>query len=356
MNYTVKDEHVYRDRAIEILDYSRKLRAKWRSHRGVGLTADKMRDEVDGLLVAAGRSGVSIASPANRDAVEYEIDLWRQWIADELGEYYPPVELAPSQITQDELVELDYPNLIILLRQGETVSGRSLRGIEFAKHLSEVREAFRESKLVNCRFEHCKFDGAQFGAGTKLVYVTFVECSLDYCLWPNVRALSLAFEHLDVHAAGFESGTFADVLFRKLRTDRVVFMDANFTYCRFDATEIVGTSFVGAIFSHCIFTGAQFTGCDFSAAVFSECDFSDATIAGGSLRDSYFTKCDFGNLKLTKGPPRGGDASRRLQVDTDLSDIRIKDCMNLPDAISAHLSVQDIGYVPSSAEQPEGAA
>ncbi len=257
-------EFPHRDRSIEIIDASARLRSKWRSQRAEAGAAASVRDEVLALLQDAAAAGASIMSTTNRSAVEYEINQWRRWMADELGEYHPFVELQPSQILQDELRKVDYPNLMIMLRQGETISGRLVESVEFAKHLDEVRDAFGESKLINCRFDRCKFDGAQFGAGTKLVYVRFSECSLDYFFWPNVRASSLTFEDLTVNAASFENGIFADVLFRNFTSDRVNFMDANFTYCKFDTVGMTGANFSGAVFSKCMFDASVFSACDFS--------------------------------------------------------------------------------------------
>ena len=344
---------IYRDRSIEILERSANIRARWRTQDGEVADSEQLKDEVANLLRDASAAGESIMSKANRDSVTREIDNWRRWLADEFGEYVPRMELIPSRISQDELQDLDYPNLMILLRQGVTVHGRLLDSIQFARHLDEVRETFRESKFINCRFDKCKFDGANFGAGTKLVYVNFSECSLDYFIWPQIRASSLAFQDMRMLGASFESGVFSDVLLKNFEADRAIFMDANFTYCKFEQTRIDGTNFSGAIFSKCIFDRAIFNACDFSDAVFSECEFVDATISGGSLRRALVTKCDLGNLHLKKGPPRGGDASRRLQVDTDLDSVQVKFSQNLPQSMVMHLFAQDFGDAPERASSTE---
>lgn len=341
--YSTGEYGIYRDRSTEILEQSVQLRTRYRANRSDRVELRRLSGDVTSFIHDAAAAGEFIMSEANRDVVTAEINNWRTWFADEMGEYVPPVELAPSRISQDDLQELDYPNLMLILREGETVHGKLLDSIEFARHLDEVRQTFSESKFINCRFDKCKFDGANFGPGTKLVYVNFTECSLDYFNWPHIRASSLAFQDMEVRGASFESGVFSEVLLRSFSADRANFMDANFTYCRFEQTSVEGSNFSGAIFSKCFFDRADFTGCDFSDAVFSECEFVDATIAGGSLRRALITKCDLGSLHLKKGPPRGGEASRRLQVDTDIYGVQLKFSQNLPESIVAHLFAQDFG-------------
>lgn len=334
-----------RDRSVEILDRAGELSRRWRELRAAGIPGDELRADVIILINEAKQAGEWIVAAANRRAVQAEIARWRGWLADELGEYLPPVELAPAMVAESVLQEIDYETLMLLLSRGEPITGKVVRGIEFAKHLDEVREGFSESKLINCRFDRCKFNGAQFGAGTKLVYVTFVECTMDNLIWPLVRASSLAFEDLNIRGARFENGVFSDVLFRNFRTERADFADANFTYCRFDGVAAVGTEFAGTVFSKCLFDGSELSGCDLSDTVFSECTFFNTTIAGGSLRRALFTKCDLSDLNLVQGPPRGGHASRRLMVDTDLSGIQVKESYNIPALIDHHLQVEDFGRV-----------
>jgi uncharacterized protein YjbI with pentapeptide repeats len=344
----------HRDRSVEILDRGAGLWQRWRELRREGQPGDPLRAEVLAHVEDARQAGEWIVSEANREALQAEIERWRGWFADELGEYIPAIDLAPAYASGNILQEIDYQNLMILLARGEPVTDLVVKDIEFAKHLDEVREAFSESKLINCRFDRCKFDGTQFGTGTKLVYVGFSECSMDNLTWPAVRASSLAFEDLSIRGARFEGGVFSDVLFRKLRTDRVDFTDANFTYCRFDRVNSEGTDYAGAIFSKCIFEGTVFRACDLSDAVFSECTFIDTTIAGGSLRRALFTLCDRFDLNLTQGPPRGGEASRRLMVDTDLAGIQVKKSHNVPRLIRDYLSIQDLGQVPDVFPVQEG--
>ena len=167
-----------------------------------------------------------------------------------------------------------------------------------------------------------------------------------------MHAASLAFQDMKISGSAFESGVFSDVLFRNFESDNVNFLDANFTYCKFDDVRIEGSNFSGAIFSKCIFEGASFRGCDFTDSVFSECDFTNAAVYGGSLRRALLTRCDLTNLQLMKGPPRAGGASRRLQVDTDLDNIELKFSENIPESIVAHLSIQDVVSSPNHVTWP----
>src|SRR5690349_10767341 len=184
MNQSTAGAPMGRDRSTEILERSNDLWRRWRALRDAGDAGDALRPELLELLQDTADAGVWVISPVNREMLTAEIEQWRRWFADELGEYLPPVDLAPAVVPDEKLPELDYSNLMILLKRGEVISSRLVQGIEFAKHLDEVREAFSESKLINCRFEQCKFDGTRFGAGTKLVYVTFSECTMDYLIWP----------------------------------------------------------------------------------------------------------------------------------------------------------------------------
>ena len=337
-------EPSFRDPSIRMRDKSAKLRERWRTIRKEGKPASDIRADVLSFLSEAAESGESIVSAANRQMVALEIELWRRWLATELGEYLDPIEMAQSQVSEDELIGIDRQDLLERLVQGETVNGRLVRDVVFANYLTEVSDAFSEAKLINCRFERCVFDGASFGANTKLVYVAFLECSLNNMYWPRVRASSLAFEDLRIQGARFEGGMFADVLFRNFQSSNgTSFADANFTYCRFEDVEFVGTDFTGAIFSSCVFEGAKFTACNFNQAVFSESRRMDAVIAGGSMREVIFSYCQMEALRVVPGPPRGGEAARRVQARPDLSHVRAKTSYNVPQIVIDYMDLEDLG-------------
>jgi uncharacterized protein YjbI with pentapeptide repeats len=341
-------EPPFRDPSIRMRDRSAKLRERWRSIRDHRPASD-LRDDVLAFLNDAAESGESIVSASNREMVAIEIGLWRQWLAAELGEYLDPIDMAPSQVSVDEeLRGIDRQDLLEMLQRGETVNGRLVKDVVFANYLTEVSDAFSEAKLINCRFERCVFDGASFGSNTKLVYVAFLECSLNNMYWPRVRASSLVFEDLHIRGARFEGGMFADVLFRNFQSSNgTSFADANFTYCRFEDVEFAGTDFTGAIFSNCVFEGATFTACNFNQAVFSESDRMEVTIAGGSMRDVIFSHCQMAAVQVVAGPPRGGDAARRIQVRPDLSNVRAKTSYNVPQIVIDYMDLEDLGELTS---------
>lgn len=340
---TSGEESPFRDPSIRLRDRSAKLRERWRSLRAQGGAPGDIRDDVLTFLHDTAASGELIVSPTNREMVIAEIEVWRYWLAAEMGEYLEPLELAPSQVSDDELMSVDRQNLLEMLSRGETVNGRVVRDVAFASYRDEVTEVFSEAKLINCRFERCVFDGASFGSNTKLVYVAFLECSLNNMYWPRVRASSLAFEDLHIRGARFEGGVFADVLFRNFQSSNgTSFTDANFTYCRFENVEFVGTDFTGAIFSNCVFENAKFTACNFNQAAFSQFDRMEATIAGGSMRDVIFTYCQMEAVRIVAGPPRGGEAARRIKARPDLTNVRAKTSYNVPQIVVDYMDLEDL--------------
>lgn len=323
-----------------ILFQSREKRRRWRANLDEEALKGA-RDEVISLIADMIAAGSMTGSEYTRSLLEAEIASWRDWLA-ERGEYVPRQALRPPAPVE-ELREISREQLFQTLNDEGILQGRIVRGVIFANHLPELRQAFSDARIVNCRFEDCQFDGAEFGEDTRLIYTGIVNSSLNNLGWPGVRASSLALRDLDIVGARFQGGSFADVLFRNFHSrEGTDFSECNFTFCRFEGVAFEGTNMTAAIFSRCVFGECTFRGVDLAQAVFSDCDLRGTVFEGGTLRDAIIDRSELAGMKFVSGPLARRTKTTRRRA-TDLTGVRAVSSFNLPQPLIDQQDLESLG-------------